>query len=346
MPISVRADVSHLFGNLGLVETAAWVFLPAPEQLHHLSGVVFAFPGGGYSKSYYHFEEDGFTGYSMAEHLTEMGMVFVACDHPGIGDSTPLPADALSWELMAACNHETVTQVMSLLTGAPNERMATLEPDSDGAGLSRPDERSQLGMLWSSTPVIGVGHAMGACLVTVQQARYRTFDAVGILGWTAVHMQHRVPAYLLPSEPEGGVVAKTIAGGWPLRIRTRWLNYAFHGDDVPRELIEAQGRTTQPIPPCVTAERGGMGAPGVVRSEAADIDVPLFLAFGERDVSPNPWAEPASYPRSPDISLYIGKGGAHCLNFAGGRQHFYDRLGRWAEDVVARTELRLVSQSS
>ena len=33
----------------------------------------------------------------------------------------------------------------------------------------------------------------------------------------------------------------------------------------------------------------------VVAEEAAAVDVPVFIGVGERDVCPDPWAEPASY---------------------------------------------------
>ena len=55
------------------------------------------------------------------------------------------------------------------------------------------------------------------------------------------------------------------------------------------------------IPICAVA----MNSPGYFTPEASMIDVPVFIGVGERDVCPNPWAEPSAYWNSKDVSLYV-----------------------------------------
>jgi hypothetical protein len=45
-----------------------WLFVPGNAALKMPRSLVVCLPGGTYSKSYFHFMLDGFTGYSMAEY--------------------------------------------------------------------------------------------------------------------------------------------------------------------------------------------------------------------------------------------------------------------------------------
>ncbi len=55
--------------------------------------MVFAMPGGGYSRGYFDMEFEGHSGYSQAAHHVERGLVVVSIDHLGVGESTPEVAD-------------------------------------------------------------------------------------------------------------------------------------------------------------------------------------------------------------------------------------------------------------
>jgi pimeloyl-ACP methyl ester carboxylesterase len=90
------------------------------------------------------------------------------------------------------------------------------------------------------------------------------------------------------------------------------------------------------IPNCVVA----MMAPGYVKEEAAAIDVPVLMGFGERDTSQNPHLEPSAFPRSRDVSLYVVPTMAHMHNFASTRHLLWDRIADWSA-AVARDAGRL-----
>jgi pimeloyl-ACP methyl ester carboxylesterase len=78
-----------------------------------------------------------------------------------------------------------------------------------------------------------------------------------------------------------------------------------------------------------------MNAAGVVAEEAAWIDVPVFLGFGERDVTPNPWEEPRWYWRSRDVTLAVVPRMSHGMNSAATRVELWERLHHWALGVAS-----------
>ena len=73
-----------------------------------------------------------------------------------------------------------------------------------------------------------------------------------------------------------------------------------------------------------------MMTPRYVAQEAAAIDVPVLIAAGERDVVPDPHAEPGAFESSPDVSLYVVPGMAHMHNFATTRRLLWDRIADWS----------------
>jgi pimeloyl-ACP methyl ester carboxylesterase len=76
--------------------------------------------------------------------------------------------------------------------------------------------------------------------------------------------------------------------------------------------------------------------PGAYRAAGGKITVPVFLAFGEVDVSPSPHTEVAAYSASGDVRLVVLQGSAHCHNAATTRQLLWDRLASWIAEIAAR----------
>jgi pimeloyl-ACP methyl ester carboxylesterase len=96
--------------------------------------------------------------------------------------------------------------------------------------------------------------------------------------------------------------------------------------------------------PNLKPERGPL-EPGTVAAEAAAIRCPVLIANGERDVCPDPRAEPAAYASSPDITTYVLPNAAHMHNFASTRALLWARLDEWARTVAA-TKRRSANPSS
>src|SRR5690606_28767517 len=106
----------------------------------------------------------------------------------------------------------------------------------------------------------------------------------------------------------------------------RAMRSIFHLEDVPPPLIEADDARASltPSPLAIDALQ-----PGIVRDAAASIRCPVFLCFGERDISPDPLGEPAHFKNSPDITLMRLQGSAHNHNFSGTRHVLWHRLADW-----------------
>jgi alpha-beta hydrolase superfamily lysophospholipase len=296
--------------------TAVTVCLPADRTLgdKRPAPIVFAFPGGGYRRSYFDLEIPGHPGYSMAEHFTARGIILVACDYLGSGESTlPLPYGRLTLDRMNAANHAVVQKVHDLLE-------AELDP-ADGP----------------PAPRIGLGHSLGAGLVTVQQELYRDFDGLVLLGRPigGTHIPAPPAQPGLPPEwresreqlDEVEANSERVDGYYLQRRRTEWQRYLFYWDDVPDEVIQHDEQSTTTLPVNVAREIGGLGGPNA--TAAAALEVPVFLGFGERDLSQDPRSEPRAYPMSRDIQLLILPGSAHCHNFSANRSHLWDRICGW-----------------
>jgi pimeloyl-ACP methyl ester carboxylesterase len=315
--------------------TAAVPELPGPP--HHIAAtviadpdqwpprvVLFGFPGGGYGRRYYDLEISGHVGYSQAEHHAQRGWLVVAVDHLGVGDSSlPDPA-LLSFEVLAAANDAAVRAVLDRLASG------SLAP-----GLASFSDRPF---------VVGAGQSMGGCLSIVAQARHRTFDALAVLGFSAVHTA-------LPTS-DGGWQGSEVARGevGDLATTTAELQaraifqYAFHLEDVPADIRSADIdtyplRRDGVVPSWASATMPSsalsMVTPGVVADEAAAIDVPVLTIAGERDVVSDLHAEPAAYRGSRDVTAAMQPGSAHMHNFATTRRWIWKRLHGWAESILA-----------
>ena len=166
--IDLRIDVSSAVSLPGTSMMAASVYLPNPDKLASPPVIIFASPGGGYWRGYFDLRFDNRSGYSQAEYHVAQGLIFVAYDHLGVGDSTTEHNQILTVEMIAAADHAMVTEILARLA------RGSIQPDFPAV-----DEPF----------VIGIGQSMGAGVTIVMQGRHRTFDAVGILGVSAIHTQ-------------------------------------------------------------------------------------------------------------------------------------------------------------
>jgi pimeloyl-ACP methyl ester carboxylesterase len=299
-----------------------------PHSLSNPPIVMFAIPGGGYARGYFDMHFPGHTGYSQVEHHTERGIIVIAIDPLGVGTSSIGDLARISFEDLASTYHATVRQITERLkAGSLTIELAAL----------------------AEFVTVGIGQSMGGCITILTQARYGTFDAVAPLGYSAIHTvlpqrtraetTHAIEA-LQRFADEGAPDTDTIA-----RSSTHipdWV-YPFHWEDVPDDILacDMQGgyplRKTVPsfgsatLPACALH----MMVPGAVAVEAAAIQVPVLIGMGERDVCPNPHAEPAAYTTSRDVSLFIVPRMAHMHNFAGTRRCLWDRLVHWCGAVAS-----------
>lgn len=354
MPKSVelRIDVSDA-AALGTPATAAvTIFLPEPEAIGPLPVICFAFPGGGYSRRYYSFDMPDGSGGGEAGFHCDRGWIFVACDHLGFGDSTIPEGNALNLDNVASANNAVVKAVM--------ER---LESGALAEGFPPVPHATKL----------GIGQSMGGCFTIVAQGHFSTFDGVGILGYSAIHTvvptKPGAPKAVWPwisrrsslDNPEILNLAAVQAAdgpnlGMPGSIEDAAkggehpFQWSFHYDDEPADIVAldmaASAGTAAKLPEWRSATTPACGvymiAPGAVSIEAAVISVPVLVAVGERDVVPDPWAEPKAYKSAADISIYVAPRMGHMHNFAHTRTAFWQRLHSWGTGVA---EARAVANS-
>ncbi len=190
-------------------------------------------------------------------------------------------------------------------------------------------------------PRVGMGQSMGGGVAVIMAGRHRTFDAVAVLGYSAIHTVLPLPRaedadYVKNFEYSRDDAPETFSVEAASAAIPEFL-YPFHYEDVPADIVAADTsggyplRDTAPafgsktIPPCVVA----MLSPGYISAEAAALTVPVFIGLGERDTAPEPRREPSAYSNSSDITMVICDRMAHMHNFATTRTALWDRLAHW-----------------
>jgi pimeloyl-ACP methyl ester carboxylesterase len=270
--------------------------------------VLVCLPGGSYTRRYFDLDVPGHAGYSFAAHAAARGFPVLTFDMLGTGESTRPGHDIDMRDQAEAIN----------------------------AALGRlPDLVGQAG------PFVAVGHSMGGYVAMLQQAAHGSYDALAILGTTNQHVAPlALPAEMITAAatPEGrAAIAEQIAAGIPdayiENSRGALLSW-FHLADVPRAVVDADLATTQTVVPRRCAANASV--PGITVEAAGDIEVPVFLAYGDVDVSPAPHLEPSYFTRSRDVSLYVLADSGHCHNMANTRTHLWDRMLDWCDPINAR----------
>src|SRR6185436_11908229 len=214
------------------------------------------------------------------------GLTVLACDHLGCGESDAAPG--LSLAQIVAANVSTVAEMRRRL--ADGKAAPGLAPVRDPFA-------------------IGIGQSMGGCFTIAAQGRHRCFDAVAILGYSAHHTTVPVPPGVSP-------------GTFSLEV----ARYAWHWDDVPKSLVDRDvpdytvPHDGSPLPAWRSATIPEIAVdlltPGYVAADAAAIDVPVFVAAGDRDVVPDLYAEPTAYRAAREVTLCRQPRAAHMHNFA------------------------------
>lgn len=318
-----RIDVSAAVGRGVPLEVSITIVAPPAEQLPDSPDVVVAIPGGTYHRRYWDLQPPGRAGFSKAEYLAERGVVFVACDYLGGGDSTrPDDGDFIGLETQADAAH--------------------------GVLIALRDELGR-GTLTPSLPPIpdamfvGIGQSLGGFITMIQQGKYDDYPAIGIFGasplliantreqpdWSSMSASERRAWIMSENARQSGTPELPMYHGAP-RDQYRGI---FHVPDVPDDLVAYDEAACHTLIPRMSGIDGM--TPGFAEPFAARITTPVFLAFGDIDVSADPRAEPTAYPGARDITTVVVPEMAHMHNFASTRQQLWDRFFLWLP--VART---------
>jgi pimeloyl-ACP methyl ester carboxylesterase len=292
---TLRVDVADV-APAGVRTLAVDVHVPAELSVGPV--VCCCVPGGGMSRGYFDIQAPPSVGnFSMARHLVERGFVVITLDSPGVGESD-VPDDGY-----------------------------TLTPDVVADVNARAFD--QLLEEWPDAHRVGVGHSAGALLTVVQQARSRTYDALGLFGFgRGGHAQFALTE--AERDQAGGIVELTRTRfGEPLPGGGSTVTSPFllGGMEVPPEALDALGSVK-------TRLLGVVGLtsmiPGSVDDEMAAVDVPVFLALGEHDIAGDPHTIPACFTGSNDFTLFVLPGTGHNHNVAPERELLWERFVVWA----------------
>ena len=316
---AVEVNVSAVVPFTGETVVCGWVRTPVVLDPTRRPVVLVCFPGGSCSTGYFDLDVPELVGYSMADYFVARGVIVAAFDHLGIGDSSAVDDIFAITPWIAADANDVATRVV--LEGL---REGTLVP-----------ELAPVPDLFA----VGVGHSMGGMLSTVQQARHRTFDALVGLG----HGGDGLPSFLTPDElaladRPLAETASSIAECARIRFATptaidnkRAEPNSFFAPDVPDAVKAAfVHQRTQLLYACGLTSM----IPGSTDAEKAAVDVPLFLAYGDGDLTRNFTGAFARYGRATDATLFVLENSAHCHNQATTRATLWDRMDRWAISVA------------
>jgi hypothetical protein len=331
--VDLDIDVTEAAGLGEPATVAVSVVLPDPEAIPADGPIVcFGKPGGGYAKGYYTVDLPGPGRGAQAAWHAERGWVFVAVDHLGVGaSSTDHDSARLDFAVVAAANHAAEVEVLRRLADAT--------------------------LVDGFPPIVaplrlGIGQSMGGSLTIIQQGRHRSYDGVGILGYSAVHTHPPTapgtPAIALPWVSRDTLLgermvilneaALVLVDDAPDGEQWRAMAWGFHYDDVDEVVVVEDMVRGEVLPPWASvtipvAVAMACLTPGGVTAEAAALTVPVLVAMGERDVLVDPRAELRAYRSSTSVDWYVCPRMGHMHNFAGTRELFWQRIDTWARWV-------------
>ena len=126
--------------------------------------------------------------------------------------------------------------------------------------------------------------------------------------------------------------------GEPLPMQRRGSSEFLIGAPMPDAVRDALVACRTPLLALV-----GLSSmiPGTAAPALAQIDVPVLVAHGSRDIAGSIHAVAGLFPASNDITLFVVDDSGHNHNVAPTRRRLWDRLGRWARalpSVESETE--------
>ncbi len=296
--IPVRLPVGDIAGFGPSPTVAGWLFAPRKVDPSQVRNVAFCLHGGGYDKRYFHIEVPGDDSYSMCRHFADRGVIAITIDWLGTSESSRAEAaENITAETLNKAHRVACKKLIDAL------------------------KRGGLSPAIPALPTIsltGIGHSMGGMFVTLQQAQYRSFDRVAVLGWSNLGL-NLPPSALKAVLDETGKYAYSSAE----------LRREFHMSDVPPAVLDCSAeRDVAPVSVTLAAQTRDRDTS---RAAAGRIEVPVFVSYGEKDVSPAPRDEIACFTSSNDVTFFALPRSAHCHNFASTRTVLWDRILQWME---------------
>jgi pimeloyl-ACP methyl ester carboxylesterase len=310
--MTLRLPLKLTLPNESPLHIAATLYEPA--TMTHAPILLVCLPGGGMNRGYFDLQpDDGDTSFSFARQMSARGFHVLTMDHLGIGDSTrPVDGYALNTQLLAQANDEALQQVLADLC----RKMPNLKS-------------------------VGIGHSMGAMLTLVQQAQYAPHAAIALLGFSTRGLPDYTPPAQaqLANDPEQlreqlpALAKRMFREPYPRVQRDPQAKGIFGGSTAdPRGVAALKAASDEPLLPLAAYHSM---LPGNVALDAAKINVPVYLAVGDRDMAGPPQQIPAAFTASRDIELQVLAETGHAHFLFASRHALFDRLAIWTRYVTA-----------
>ena len=310
-----RIEVGELLPGEGPLSIAADIFLPS--RLHTPPVALFCLPGGALARGYYHLDPG--SDFSFAAWMASRGFIVVTLDPLGCGGSSrPRDGFELTPDVLTTAHALAVDSICGDLVAGRVE------------GQAQP---------LAQLRTIGVGHSMGAMLTALQQARDRRHAALILLGFSTQGLAPALSAEeaTFADNPVGArdnivrLARLRSREPYPEMTSSAQSREIFAGKNAERRAVDALQRVRTRL--LVTAGLFSM-LPGSSAPECAQLDTPIFLGVGDRDITGPPHRIPASFPGSPDVTLLVLPATGHCHFLFVSRQHLFARAQGWIEAVL------------
>ncbi len=315
--ITLKVDSGERIDGEDALFSGVSVFLPQGEA----KAALVCLAGGNMNRRYFDLQADGDSSFSFAHALTQQGFVVVSIDHLGLGDSSkPKDSYAITADLLTRANAHVTAEVLARFREGRLQAGVAAMPALKG---------------------IGVGHSMGAMMTVLQQAHAKQHVAIAPLGFSTRGLPEYMPPAVakLPQQEQRAqlvtLAKKMFVENYPvIRSAGAGANAEFYGSaSADRRGVAALKAATDcllPVPAYLSM------LPNNVGPEAAQIDAPVFLGLGEKDMAGPTHQIPAGFPRSRDVTLYVQPDAGHSHFLFPTRLDLFRRLGDWAKWVITR----------
>jgi pimeloyl-ACP methyl ester carboxylesterase len=314
---SFRTDSGISFPGEGRLEMAVEIHFP--KHLVEPAVTLVCLPGGGTNRRFFDLrpaESQDDASFSFARQMTARGFIVASVDHLGIGESSrPKDGYALSGDVLS--------QAADHVHGTIGARV-----------------QAHYGSTFAHPCTIGVGHSMGAMVTVLQQAQHHTHQAIALLGFSTLGLPKYVPQPLhaLASDPVAlrtqlPILARQMfKEPYPRLEQSAESRAMFAGDRADARGIAAlKVAGKEPLLP-VPGFHSML--PGNVAREAASIDVPVYLALGDRDIVGPPSETPGAFQRSSGVVLHVMPETGHSHFLFASRFALFDGIAVWARSVT------------
>lgn len=312
----VELDVSEHLPGQGPHLIAAEIFWSSQLTAEQLPNrVLFCKPGGAMNRHYFNLVAEQDYTHSFAHFMASRNLIVVTIDHLGIGESS-VPEDGyqLTLEVLTAANHSAVQQLLSALAvGEICEGLPAL----------------------TEFKTVGIGHSMGAMLSVVQQQRHNSYDALVLLGFCNRGMpdilSDEQKTYTDDAESTRRDAVYLTQQYFPEpyvhSTRDRGTVKGKSGKSSVSDIAkQAVAKTEAPL-----LAVGGMMSliPGSIGPEMRQIQLPVFLGIGDKDLIESPHTVPAEFPACNDISLMVLEQTGHNHFLYETCHRLFERLYYW-----------------